>query len=112
MKNNILIGGVVFLSFLLFIWLVMLIEVLSIQWHGVTDPMRENVKREVFEETKSYNEGKIQQLAKYKFEYDKADSFENKQAIESVVRTMFADFDADNINNESLQTWLVQIRGY
>lgn len=36
-------------------------------------PKVRNVERKIFKETRSYNEGKIQQLAKYRLEYQSAD---------------------------------------
>ena len=82
----------------------------SIWMKRVLGVMHENVNREIFEETKSYNEGKIQQLAKYRLEYLKADS-EGKEAIKSTIQTMFADFNKDNLPLE-LEGFLTQMRGY
>ena len=47
-------------------------------------PKMEDARREVFENTKSYTHGKIQDLAKYYEEYQKEDN-EEKEAIASVI---------------------------
>ena len=74
-------------------------------------PRYENVKREVFEQTKSYNEGKTQDLAKYKLEYALAKDAESKQAIKMVVVQRFADYQADRLE-PGLANFLIQMRGY
>ena len=55
-------------------------------------PKMEGVRRKVFEETKSYNQGMVQQLESLYLEHGKATD-EHKDAIESVVRHRFADYD-------------------
>ena len=71
----------------------------------------ESAKREVFEETKSYNEGKTQQLAKYWQEYKTAASDEDKAALKATIQTMFADYDADKLPLP-LKNFLTEMRGY
>jgi hypothetical protein len=66
---------------------------------GYFSPRYQNVKRNVFEETKSYNQGKIQDLLKYMDEYNRSDE-KGKQSIAMVVRQMFADYDEDNLTPE------------
>lgn len=73
--------------------------------------MNENVNREIFEETKSYNEGKTQQLAKYYQEYTAASDTVNKDAIRTVIKTMFADYDAEKLP-PTLKNFLINMRGY
>lgn len=76
---------------------------LGIQVEGFFQPLEQNVQRQVFEETKSYNEAKEQELIKYKFEYDKAEAKEDKatmSAIKSAVRNAFADYDESRLNPE------------
>lgn len=66
--------------------------------------------REVFENTRSYNQGKVQELAKIKAEYDRA-SEEDKPALAATIRHRFADYDADRLPN-GLGSWLRKIRGF
>ena len=73
------------------------------------DPKYENARRKVFEETKSYNEGKLQQLAKYKIEYERANS-DDKLVLKSTIRHMFADYDGDL--PYGLEQFLTEMRGY
>lgn len=73
--------------------------------------MNENVNREIFEETKSYNEGKTQQLAKYFQEYQTSNDIESRAAIRGTIRTMFADYDAEKLP-PLLRKFLTDMRGY
>ncbi len=66
--------------------------------------------REVFEQSQSYVHGKIQELAKHKLEWDKAD-FDQKQSIEFVIRHQFANVPAEQMP-EGLRHFLTTIRGY
>lgn len=75
-------------------------------------PRKENVKREVFENTKSYTHGKVQDLAKHYEEYVKSDDVTEKAAIESIIKMQFANFNSDVIDNHQLKSFLVSVRGY
>jgi len=86
-------------------------EALDIVKFGLFEPKRENIKREVFENTKSYVHGVIQDLGKYYDEYRKADTGE-KQAISEVIKMRFTEFEADKIPNQKLKEFLVEVRGY
>jgi len=72
----------------------------------------QDARREVWEESKSHVHGKIQDLAKYKREYDKAESMEDKESIAEVVRVTMADLDANDVRAEGLRRFLVTVRGY
>ena len=72
---------------------------------------RENVKRDIFEESKSYVHGKIQDLARYYEQYVNGDA-ETKRAVAEVIKVMFAAFDADKIKDARLRNFLINIRGY
>lgn len=74
-------------------------------------PKFRNVERKVFKQTRSYNEGKIQQLAKYKFEYEKGDA-PTKQIIKSTILHMFADWEAPTETPYGLKQFLTEMRGY
>ena len=79
-------------------------------WYRFIEPKREAARRVVFEETRSYNQGKIQQLAKYREEYQRADADE-KAVIASTIKHQFADFQIDHLP-EGLQVFLRSVRGY
>lgn len=73
-------------------------------------PKFRDAERKVFKQTRSYNEGKIQQLAKYKFEYEKGDT-QTKQIIKSTIVHMYADFNCNEMPY-GLKTFLTEMRGY
>lgn len=81
---------------------------LGIQWDGFFQPMREDVRREVFEQTKSYNEGKTQDLVRYRLQYQRAKDKTERDAIASAARLQFADYDHTQLPPE-LQTFLKEI---
>lgn len=86
-------------------------ELIGVQKKRIIEPMKENVRREVFENTQSYVFGKRQELSKAYGEWSSADAVK-KQVIEQVIKTQFADFPADQINNDTLKRWLTATRGY
>ncbi len=73
-------------------------------------PKYENARREVFEQTKSYNQAKLQELAKFKLEYDRG-NYEDKAALKSVIVHKFADYDVSRLPHQ-LQLFVEEIRGY
>lgn len=76
------------------------------------EPKKENIRREVFEQTQSYVHGKLQDLAKYKKEYDEAETQEDKDAIRSVILLRFAEFDESHVASPNLKQFLITMRGY
>lgn len=70
-------------------------------------PKYENAKREVYENTQSYVEGKRQAITKHYNEWRKADSAE-KNAIRAVVLQEFANFDIDKLTPAQYE-WYKQI---
>lgn len=95
----------------LMIALAFVLELGGLKWKGFFAPKHENVRREVFKETRSYNEAKVQDLARYRLQYKQAEDAESKEAIASTIRIMFADYVADDIPAE-LYSFLKKIRGY
>ena len=55
-------------------------------------PRQEAVRREVFEQSKAYNQGMVQELQNMQFEYIKADEA-HKAALASVILHRAADFN-------------------
>jgi len=86
------------------------LEWLGIEWEGFFAAKREGVRREVYEETKSYNEGKAQQLSKLHLEYVREKDEDAKKAIAASVRQSFADYDPDDIKNTELRSWLKAVQ--
>lgn len=107
--KGILLGiGSVFVGCLL----VFTLGLAGLEWQKFFLPKQENIKRQVFEETQSYTHGKIQDLAKYYEEYNKAESVDDKEAISSLVRWRFAEFDESKIRSQELSLFLKNSRGY
>ena len=82
----------------------------NVQVNRWLSPQEENVRREVFEETKAYNEAKEQELAKLYKEYLSADG-DAKKGIEAYVTHSFADYPIDRLD-VSLQDFVRECRGY
>jgi hypothetical protein len=59
-------------------------------------PKQEAVRRQVFEETKSYNQGTIQELQNMQFEYIKADT-NHQAALASIILHRAADYPEDKM---------------
>lgn len=59
-------------------------------------PQYEGVRREVFEQSKAYNQGMIQELQNMQFEYIKADDA-HKQALASIILHRCADYDENKL---------------
>ena len=87
------------------------LPLLGLQWVKFFKPKYENVNRQVFEQTKSYTHGVIQDLAKYFDEYQKA-TLKDKQVIQNTIKFRFAEFDANNIKSVPLKAFLINMRGY
>lgn len=76
---------------------------LGIEWRGFFGPKRAEVDRRIFEETRSYQHGKAQDLARYRLQYLRADSDEDRDAIASTVRMQFAEFDVESLPQPELR---------
>lgn len=74
-------------------------------------PRRENIRREVFEQTQSYVHGKIQDLAKYYDEYEEA-AEDEREALRQVIIMRFAEFDETQIRSAKLRNFLITMRRY
>ena len=86
------------------------LEWADIAWKGFFGPKHEAVRREVFKETRSYNEGKEQQLIKYRLEYLRATDESEKKALASTIRLAFADYDENLLDSAELRTFLKQMK--
>lgn len=84
---------------------------LGIEWRGFFGPKRAEVERKIFRETRSYDEGMIQQLSRFRLQYVRSKDDEERAAILSTVRTMFAEYDADKLPSVDLSNFLRKARG-
>lgn len=96
------------IGFFALIFVINEFAIFGIKFWGVR---QENARREVFEQTQSYVEGKRQDLIKYHHEWVKA-SPEDKLAIESVIRQQFSQFSEDKYlqDDPSLYAFLKDIK--
>lgn len=101
-----IIGGIIGMVLLVF-----LLSYAGLIQYQFFAPKYENARRNVFENTQSYVQGKIEDLSNYKLQYDQAKDNDSKQAIESVIRSQFANFNIDQCPNE-LKAFLTSMRGY
>lgn len=96
-------------SLIIIIGLLFISGIIQLEFIRFFKPKFESVERNVFEETKSYVHGAIQDIAKYYQEYQSTD---NKEVIENVIKMRFSEFDAEKIKSSKLRSWFVEIRGY
>lgn len=105
------ITGVVLLSIIALVVLLFFFGALDLSFTKWYAPKKENIRREVFEETKSYVHGKQQMLGKLYGEWQDA-AYDEREAIEATIKMQIADIEADDISNETLREFLIQVRGY
>ena len=74
-------------------------------------PIKRDVDRKVFENTKSYLHGVQQDLGKYYHEYQTADSC-GKNVIKATIRMRFAEVDVNKLQSKELRMFLKKTRGY
>jgi len=87
----------------------MAFKVPGLEWMRFYETKKQNIHREVFENTRSYTHGKIQALSKYHYEYQTST---DKEVIAGVIRIQFAEFNADHIQSYKLKQFLINIRGF
>lgn len=105
MKNTFKTIGVI-LALIALIFLANEFEIFGTKFWGVR---KENARREVYESTQSYVEGKRQELIKLHHEWMNA-SAEDKSAIETTVRMNFANFDESKIEQPELYSFLKYVK--
>jgi len=105
MKKALIVIGLI-IGFFLLVFLANEFSIFSTKFWGVR---KENARREVFEQTQSYVEGKRQELIKLHHEWNKADA-DDKLAIEATIRMSFANFDENKIEQTELYSFLKSIK--
>jgi len=83
----------------------------DLKWSEFYQPKKENIRREVFENTQSFVQGKTQELAKYFEEYSKADA-DGKETVRQIIIMQFSDFDESKMRSAKLKQFLTEMRGY
>lgn len=69
-----------------------------------------NADRVIFKQSITYNEGMLDDLAKYKYEYESTDDDVEKAAISRLVNSRFANFDESKIESYDLRQFLEYCR--
>lgn len=69
-----------------------------------------DIKREQFENSKSYVHGKIDDLQRYKRELERTTDPVERQAIVINIQDDFSNFDESKIDNNNLKEFLIDIR--
>jgi hypothetical protein len=100
--------------------LLALVAVLALTWivqgnefflYKVFAPKRAEVERQVFENTRSFNEGMVQELQAMRFEYAKEDDPEAKKAMASVILHRADGYDLnDPLVPQDLRNFIEQLR--
>lgn len=67
---------------------------------------KQNAKREVFEQSQSYVEGKRQEALKLYKEYNKLTDYAEKQSFKTIVSNSFANFDEDKYLTGELRNFI------
>lgn len=84
-------------------------DLIKLEYKGFIKVKEENITREAYEETKSYNESKEQDLLKYRLEYLQAETDDEREALAFTIRHIFADYDESKLSPE-LRDFLKKIK--
>lgn len=112
MKENWKIAGMSVGMFVGLILLVFILGGIGLGYKAFFAPKHAAVDRLVFEETQSFVHGKVQDLAKYKREYDAMTSLNDQQALRAVIGQQFAQFNKSKVVDPGLRQFLVNMRGF
>ena len=85
--------------------------VLDLKFYEFFGVRKANIEREIFKENKTHVEGMASDLAKYRYELQIEKDETAKQAIRDLIRSKYADFDVNKLQDYSLQNFLREIRG-
>ena len=89
---------------------IVVLSIISFTLWSVFAPKRAEVERKVFEQSKSYVHGKIQDLSKWYLEC-KEDP-EKIPVMKNMIQAQFSDFDASTIDSVAIRQFLIEMRGY
>jgi len=89
------------LAFLLvvfaFVWIVQGNDFFMYKFFG---PKYEKARRQIFEETKSYRQGMIQEIRHAKMEYEGTDDIKKKESVASFILHSTADFPEEDMPSD------------
>lgn len=112
MKENLKIAGMSVSMFVGLILLVFILGGVGLGYKAFFAPKNAAIDRLVFEETQSFVHGKIQDLAKYKREYNELKSLNDQAALRAIINQQFAQFDKSKVQDPALRSFLVSMRGF
>jgi len=101
--QNIIIG------ILLFVLIIFGLNYFGLVQYKFFAPKFQEARREVFEHTQSYVEGKRQELTKYRLEYMRTENPTEKSAIRMTILNSFANFD-ESLLPPDLRSFLHEIK--
>lgn len=110
MKNFFKGVGVILLGIVLLYFFLGFAGVIDLQFYKYFGVQKANVQRQIFKENKSYVEGMVSDLAKYKYEYETEKDETAKAAITDLIRSKYANFDISNIEDIGSQNFLREVR--
>lgn len=104
-------GSTVVKGIVIFVCIAIIALVLS--WNSITlggafDKHSEDTRRKTYESTKSYNDGKAQELVKLQYEYMKSED-KQKDAVAFRVRHMTASYELSKLSPD-LRTFVLECR--
>lgn len=75
-------------------------------------PRQEQVRRQVFEQSRSFNQGMIQELENMEFEYEKTTDPNAKQALADIIWHRASGYNLDDPDvPQSLRTFIYKLKG-
>ena len=98
-----------FLGIVVFFGLMFAIGAMDNLYNATIGRQSMNVKRENYERSQSYVHGKMEDLSKYKREYERATNPAEKAQVRSYILGEFANFDRKLIDNPDLYNFLVEM---
>lgn len=98
------------MSLILFVIIAFGVELGGLQWSMFFGPKHEAVRREVFKQTRSYNEAKEQELIKYRLEYMRSSDPVEREALASTIRFAFADYNENLLDSTELRNFLKEMK--
>lgn len=97
------------ITFKIILWVLILAVIISIGGFGYKY-ISKNVDREIFKQSATYNEGKLDDLAKYRLEMSQTDDPVERAAIQEYVVSVYANYDESKIENRDLREFLKDCR--
>jgi len=109
MARNIIYGILIFIAL---IFITFGLKLFGLEWREFFGVKEQNIERKIYEETKSYSHGKLQELGRLYQQYQETEDAADKQTITIVIQMQFTNFDETKVINSKLKAFLINQRGY